>query len=70
MMVTSSPSRRMAASPKRIGLAVLGHLAALAVERLVLDEDHRVVVADGGLQQPLASAGVLGTATSRPGTCR
>src|ERR671915_403997 len=33
--------------------AVLGHLAALAVERLVLDEDDRVVVADGGLQQAL-----------------
>ena len=32
---------------------VVGHLAALAVEVLVLDEDDRVVVADRGLQQPL-----------------
>jgi hypothetical protein len=32
---------------------VLGHLAALAVEVLVLDEDDRVVVADRRLQQTL-----------------
>ena len=34
-------------------VVVLGHLAALAVEVLVLDEDHGVVVADGRLQQAL-----------------
>ena len=32
---------------------VVGHLAALPVEVLVLDEDHRVVVADRRLQQAL-----------------
>ena len=32
---------------------VLGHLAALAVEVLVLDEDDRVVVADRRLEQAL-----------------
>ena len=53
MIVTSSPSRRMAASPKRHRAAVVGHLAALAVERLVLDEDDGVVVADRRLEQPL-----------------
>ncbi len=37
---------------------VLGHVAALAVQVLVLDEDHRVVVADGRLEQTLGVCGV------------
>ena len=36
---------------------VVGNLAALAVEVLVLDEDDRVVVADRGLQQALGVGG-------------
>ena len=71
-IVTSSPSRRIAAWPKStMWSLVVGHLAALAVEVLVLDEDDRVVVADRRLEQPLGVGRRCdGTATSRPGTCR
>ena len=41
-------------------LAVRRHLEALAVEKLVLQKDHRVGVADGGLQQPLGVARRIG----------
>src|SRR3982074_3132104 len=49
--ITLAPRARVAgAGPE---LPVLRRLAALAVEVLVLDEDHRVVVADRRLQEPL-----------------
>ncbi len=58
MTVTSEPSRAIArlAEVDEHVLAV-GHLAAHAVERLVLDEDHGVLVADGALQQALGVGG-------------
>ena len=45
----------------------LRHLEALAVEHLVLEEDHRVRVADGGLEQALGVGGAVGRDTFRPG---
>ena len=57
-MVRSAPSRTTSARP--IGtvksLGGLGQLAGDVVEHQVLDEEHRVVVADGGLQQPVGVA--------------
>ena len=53
-MVTSEPSRRIAASPKLTTPSPFsGDLGPDPVERLVLDEDHGVVVADRRLQQVL-----------------
>ena len=49
--VMSRPSRTTAASPSRRRRAV--HLALERVEPLVLEEEHRVVVADRGFQQRL-----------------
>jgi len=51
-------------------VVVFRDVAALAVEVLVLDEDDRVSSRMAALSSPLASAAVLGTATSRPGTWR
>ena len=48
-------------------MLALGDLALFAVEDLVLDEDHRVVGADGALEQPLGVGGVAGRITVRPG---
>ena len=70
-MVTSLPGRTILALP--IGTMNSGsvrHLEALAVEDLVLEEDHRVGVADRGFQQALG----VGRRTrarppSGPGTC-
>ncbi len=45
----------------------VGHLAPLAVERLVLDEDHGVLVADRGLQQALGVGGGGGGGDEQPG---
>jgi hypothetical protein len=61
------------ALPHDLGLAQLvddlaiGHLALGGEQRLVLEEHHRVGVADRGRQQPTTSAGVDGATTLRPG---
>ena len=68
--VMSSPSRATRPGRSRGRGRRLGDVAALAVEVLVLDEDHRVVVADRRLEQALGVARGRGTATSRPGTWR
>src|SRR5579883_1303580 len=55
--------------PDRHHVVALRHLAPhAAVGPLVLEEQHRVVVADGRFEQALASYGVLGVTTFRPGT--
>ena len=68
-VVPLAAHRRLAEADDLV-VAVLGNLAAHAVEGLVLDEDHRVVVADRRLQQPLAVGRRRGQATSSPGICR
>ena len=71
-IVTSSPSRRMAAWPKlRHVVLVVGHVAALAVEVLVLDEERPGCrrgspPSAGPWRRPPSTA----TASSIPGTCR
>jgi hypothetical protein len=54
--------------PEGDRVALLRDLALCGVEHLVLEEDHRVVVADGADQQALGVIGVEGTATLSPGT--
>jgi hypothetical protein len=49
------------------GVALFRHLAFHGVEQLVLQEDHRVVVADRLDQQALGVVGVDGHTTFRPG---
>ena len=61
VMVTSSPSRRTLALPIGSDEVVdLGHVEALAVEHLVLEEHDRVGVADRGLEQALGVGGAVG----------
>ena len=43
---------------RRVDRAGLGARALRAVEQLVLEDHHRIVVADGGLEQPLGVVGV------------
>ena len=57
-MVTSSPSRVTFGLAERDGVGLVRHLALHVVHRLVLEEDHRVVVADRLDQQPLGVVGV------------
>ena len=60
-MVTWPPSRRILALP--IGsdeVVELGHVEALAVEHLVLEEHDRVGIADRGLEQALGVGGAVG----------
>jgi hypothetical protein len=44
-------------------VAFVGHVALHAVEALVFEEDHRVVIADGALEQAL---GVGAASRARP----
>jgi hypothetical protein len=57
-MVTSVPGRGIAAYAERDRGGLFGHRLGLAeIEQLVLEEDHRVVVADRGDQQALGVVG-------------
>ena len=61
VMVTWPPSRRILALP--IGsdeVVELGHVEALAVEHLVLEEHDRVGIADRGLEQALGVGRAVG----------
>ena len=53
-IVHVAPGRFTSATPSGTTCSPVGHLALQRVERLALDEAHRVVVADGGLEQALA----------------
>ena len=69
-MVTSAPSRRTAALSERRGVLLVGDVAggvdraafgprALgAIQQLVLEDHHGVVVADGRLEDALGVVGV------------
>ena len=66
--MTSVPSRRIDRLAERDQeVRILRHLALDRVERLGLDEDHRVVVADGRLQQALGVGGRRGPHHLEPG---
>ncbi len=67
-MVTCVPVRSILALPMgRMKSSSVGHVEGLAVEDLVLEEDHRVRVADGGAEQALGVGGDQGATTLRPG---
>ena len=55
--VTSVPSRFTSATPERDRVLPAGTWPFREVQHLVLEEDDRVVVADGGLQQALGIGG-------------
>ena len=68
--VTSSPSRRTAASPKRIGPPFSGTSPRWPYSVSCSMNTTGLSSRMAAFSRPLASAGVEGTATSRPGTWR
>jgi hypothetical protein len=57
-MVTCLPgARHLRLADRHQPVVDLWHVEALAVEDLVFEEHDRIVVADGGLQQPLGVGG-------------
>ena len=65
--VTSVPSRTTAAWPNGISYSLLRHRPFERQQLAMLEEEHRIVAAQGVVSSPLASYGVEGTTTRRPG---
>ena len=53
-------------SDRRDELGIQRHLAMLLVDRQVLDDQHRVIIADRGLEQPLGVGGRRGSDDLEP----